>query len=55
MRELDDRQEGLRRIDTRRTGPSPLWIEPARHPRKSRWGRFVLRLKALFLRSTSRH
>lgn len=47
-RELDERQEALHRIDTLAT--RPLWIAPSRHKRRSRWARFVLRLKAIALR-----
>lgn len=47
-RELDDRQEMLHRIDTHQTRPTAL--EPSRVRRKTRWQRFVIRVKALFLR-----
>jgi hypothetical protein len=48
VRELDDRQEMLHRINTHRT--RPMDIEPSRVKRKTRWQRFVIRIKALFLR-----
>lgn len=52
-RELDDRQEMLHRVDTHETKPTD--IEPSRYKRRTRWERFVLRLKAMVLRPTSSH
>jgi hypothetical protein len=45
-RDLDDRQEGLRRIDTHRTKPGSFWMESAPQ-RPGRFERFWLRLKSI--------
>jgi hypothetical protein len=45
-RELDERQEMLHRIDTNRTRPM-VYIAPSRNPRRTRWQRLLIRIKAL--------
>jgi hypothetical protein len=44
-RELDERQEMLHRIDTNRT--RPMDIAPSRNPRRTRWQRLLMKIKAL--------
>lgn len=48
---FDERQHQLHIVDTRESRPQII-IAPVRHKRRTRWERFFLRVKAIFLRPT---